>query len=168
MLLVTGLSKAFGEVRAVNDVGFDVEAGEIYGLLGPNGAGKTTTLSMICGLLRPNAGKVAVDGSDLWSDPVRAQRVMGVVPQEIALYDELSGRENLELWGKLAGLSSSDARLRATELPAALSLADRAKDLVKNYSGGMKRPINIGCALMHRPKHRVSQESSARILPSHH
>ena len=91
LLQVNGLCKAFGDVRAVSDVCFEVRAGEIYGLLGPNGAGKTTTISMISGLLRPDAGKVAVDGADFWSDPARAQKIMGVVPQEVALYEELSG-----------------------------------------------------------------------------
>src|ERR1041384_3088596 len=116
LLQVNGLSKAFGEVRAVEQVDFKVEPGEIYGLLGPNGAGKTTTISMISGLLRPDAGKVEVDGADFWSDPARAQRIMGVVPQEIALYEDLSGRENLEFWGRLAGLSAVEARARAGEV----------------------------------------------------
>src|SRR6266516_4083332 len=152
LLEVSGLCKAFGDVRAVSDVCFEVRAGEIYGLLGPNGAGKTTTISMISGLLRPDAGKVTVDGADFWSDRARAQKIMGVVPQEVALYEELSGRENLEFWGRLAGLSAVVARERAGEVLEALSLADRARNAVKNYSGGMKRRINIGCALMHRPK----------------
>src|SRR5947207_8084753 len=91
LLQVTGLCKTFGEVRAASDVCFEVRAGEIYGLLGPNGAGKTTTISMISGLLRPDAGKVTVDGADFWSNPARAQKIMGVVPQEAALYEELSG-----------------------------------------------------------------------------
>src|SRR5213082_3496336 len=137
LLQVTGLCKAFGEVRAASDVCFEVRAGEIYGLLGPNGAGKTTTISMISGLLRPDAGKVAVAGADFWSDPARAQKIMGVVPQEVALYEELSGRENLEFWGRLAGLTAIEARGRAGEVLEALSLADRARDAVKNYSVGI-------------------------------
>src|SRR5436309_15325415 len=104
LLQVNGLCKAFGDVRAVSDVCFEVRAGEIYGLLGPNGAGKTTAISMISGLLRPDAGKVAVDGADCWSAPARAQRIMGVVPQEVALYEERSGRESPEFGGRLAGL----------------------------------------------------------------
>src|SRR6266487_7148439 len=99
LLEVSGLCKAFGDVRAVSAVCFEVQAGEIYGLLGPNGAGKTTAISMISGLLRPDAGKLAVDGADFWSDPARAQKIMGVVPQEVALYEELSGGEKLEFWG---------------------------------------------------------------------
>src|ERR1044071_6178366 len=165
LLQVNGLCKAFGDVRAVADVSFRVGAGEIYGLLGPNGAGKTTTLSMISGLIRPDAGRVAVDGADFWSDPARAQKVMGVVPQEIALYEELSGRENLEFWGRLAGLATADARKRATEVLDALSLADRAKDAVAKYSGGMKRRINLGCALLHRPKLLLLDEPTVGIDP---
>ncbi|HKS37608.1 MAG TPA: ABC transporter ATP-binding protein [Verrucomicrobiae bacterium] len=165
LLQVNGLCKAFGAVRAVEQVDFKVQQGEIYGLLGPNGAGKTTTISMISGLLRPDAGKVAVDGADFWSDPARAQRIMGVVPQEIALYEELSGRENLEFWGRLAGLAAAEARRRAGEVLEALSLADRAKEPVKNYSGGMKRRINIGCALMHRPKLLLLDEPTVGIDP---
>ena len=165
LLEVSGLCKAFGDVRAVSDVCFEVRAGEIYGLLGPNGAGKTTTISMISGLLRPDAGKVTVDGADFWSNPARAQKIMGVVPQEVALYEELSGRENLEFWGRLAGLSAVVARERAGEVLEALSLADRARDAVKNYSGGMKRRINIGCALMHRPKLLLLDEPTVGIDP---
>src|SRR5436309_14151175 len=99
LLQVNGLCKAFGDVRAVSDVCFEVRAGEIYGLLGPNGAGKTTPISMISGLLRPDAGKVTVDGADCWSNPARAQQIMGAVPQEVALYEEMSGRQNLQFWG---------------------------------------------------------------------
>jgi len=165
LLYVDGLCKAFADVRAVNDVCFEVRAGEIYGLLGPNGAGKTTTISMISGLLRPDAGKVAVDGADFWSNPARAQKIMGVVPQEVALYDELSGRENLEFWGRLAGLTKVEARGRAGEVLEALSLADRERDAVKNYSGGMKRRINIGCALVHRPKLLLLDEPTVGIDP---
>ena len=139
--------------------------GQIYGLLGPNGAGKTTTISIISGLLRPDAGRVVVDGVDFWSDPRRAQRIMGVVPQEIALYEELSGRENLEFWGRLAGLGGREVRARASELLEALGLADRAKDPVKKYSGGMKRRINLGCALMHRPKLMLLDEPTVGIDP---
>jgi len=165
LLQIAGLCKAFGEVRAVNDVCLEVRAGEIYGLLGPNGAGKTTAISMISGLLRPDAGKVVVDGADFWSAPARAQKIMGVVPQEVALYEELSGRENLEFWGRLAGLPAVEARGRASEVLEALSLADRAQDAVKKYSGGMKRRINIGCALMHRPKLLLLDEPTVGIDP---
>ena len=101
-LSIRELQKSFGEIKAVDGVSFDVQAGELYGLLGPNGAGKTTTISMMSGLIRPDGGQVRVLGKDFWSDPKTAQKQMGVVPQEIALYQELSARENLIFWGRLA------------------------------------------------------------------
>jgi len=165
LLQVEQLSKRFGDLQAVAGVSFGVETGEIYGLLGPNGAGKTTTLSMICGLLMPDEGSVSVDGLDFWSQPTRVQRLMGVVPQEVALYEELSGEENLIFWGKLAGLASAVARSRSAELLEALDLTDRRKDLVKNYSGGMQRRINLGCALLHRPKLLLLDEPTVGIDP---
>ncbi len=165
ILEVRQVSKSFSEIRAAAEVSFAVAAGEIYGLLGPNGAGKTTCISMIAGLLRPDSGQVMVEGADFWSNPARAQRIMGVVPQEIALYEELTGRENLEFWGRLAGLRAHEARPRATEVLEALALVDRAKDPVKTYSGGMKRRINIGCALMHRPRLLLLDEPTVGIDP---
>src|SRR5258707_5999788 len=110
LLEIKGLSKSFGAIRAVDTVSFEVRQGEIYGLLGPNGAGKTTTISMISGLLKPDAGEVFVADAPFWSNPQRAKRVMGVVPQDLAIYEELTGRENLELWGRIAGLSSKQSR----------------------------------------------------------
>jgi len=165
LLEVKGLNKSFGAVRAVDSVSFEVRPGEIYGLLGPNGAGKTTTISIISGLLKPDAGNVAVAGKPFWSDPTAAKRIMGVVPQELAIYEELTGRENLEFWGRMAGLSSGEAKSRATELLAALTLTDRAKDAVKTYSGGMKRRINLGCALLHHPKLLLLDEPTVGIDP---
>ena len=165
LLKVERLSKAFGTVRAVEDVSFEVGEGEIYGLLGPNGAGKTTTISIVAGLLKADAGRVEVAGMDFGSNPERAKKTMGVVPQEIALYEELSGRENLEFWGRIAGLSGAEAKTRANELLSALSLADRAKDALKTYSGGMKRRINLGAALLHRPRLLLLDEPTVGIDP---
>ena len=165
LLKVEGLVKSFGAIRAVDSVSFQLAPGEIYGLLGPNGAGKTTTISIICGLLKPDAGGVFVAGTAFWSDPQKAKRIMGVVPQELAIYEELSGRENLEFWGRMAGLTARDAKSRASELLEALTLTDRAKDLVKSYSGGMKRRINLGCALLHRPQLLLLDEPTVGIDP---
>jgi len=165
ILSISGLTKSFGDIRATQGVSLQVEAGEIYGLLGPNGAGKTTTISMISGLLKPDSGSILVDGREFWKAPQEAQRIMGVVPQEIALYEEISGRDNLEFWGRLAGLSAGVARVRAGELLDSLQLTDRAGDAVKKYSGGMKRRINIGCALMHRPKLLLLDEPTVGIDP---
>jgi ABC-2 type transport system ATP-binding protein len=165
LLRADQLSKRFDELVAVDRMSLEVREGEIYGLLGPNGAGKTTTISMICGLLKPDGGSVIVDGRDFWSNPQAARRIMGVVPQEVALYEELSGRENLEFWGRMAGLTAGDARRRAEELLVALSLVDRARDPVKKYSGGMKRRINLGCALLHRPRLLLLDEPTVGIDP---
>ena len=165
MLQVQRVSKSFGAVHAVQEVTLEVHAGEIYGLLGPNGAGKTTTISMISGLLKPDAGTVTVDGANAWLEATRAKSAMGVVPQEIAVYEDLSARENFEFWGQLAGLKKSDAKSRATELLKALQLDARAKDPVKNFSGGMKRRVNIGCALLHCPKLLLLDEPTVGIDP---
>jgi len=165
MLRVENVSKSYGQLRAVQDVTFEVRAGEIYGLLGPNGAGKTTTISMISGLLRPDAGKIMVNGIDVWTNPRPAKSALGVVPQDIALYEELSALENLEFWGRLAGLKRADAKSRALELIKALALEGRAKEPIKSYSGGMKRRINIGCRLVHRPKLLLLDEPTVGIDP---
>jgi ABC-2 type transport system ATP-binding protein len=165
MLKVSAVSKAFGTIRAVEGVSFHVSEGEIYGLIGPNGAGKTTTISMVCGLLRPDAGEIYVQGKLFSANPGEAKRLMGVTPQDLALYEELTGRENLEFWGRIAGLKAAEARARAGELLEALSLSDRAKDTVKTYSGGMKRRINLGCALLHRPRLLLLDEPTVGIDP---
>jgi ABC-2 type transport system ATP-binding protein len=165
LLKVEQLSKTFETVRAVDGVSFEVQEGEIYGLLGPNGAGKTTTISMIAGLLKADSGRILIGGTDFAIDPAKAKRMMGVVPQEIALYTELSGRENLEFWGRMAGLPGAEARRRASELLSALSLADRAKDAIKTYSGGMQRRINLGAALLHRPRLLLLDEPTVGIDP---
>ena len=165
LLETKDLVKRYGELRAVNEVSFEVRPGEIYGLLGPNGAGKTTTISLCCGLLKPDGGGISIDGNAFWSNAKLARANMGVVPQDLALYEELSGKENLEFWGRIAGLSSRDAKARATELLEALTLSDRAKEAVKKYSGGMKRRINLGCALMHRPKLIMLDEPTVGIDP---
>ncbi len=166
---VNGLRREFktkkAPVVALDGVSLNVSPGEVFGVLGPNGAGKTTTISMISGLLKPDAGEVFVGGAQFWADPQRAKRMMGVVPQDLALYEELTGRENLDFWGRLAGLTAADAKARTTELLGALSLADRANDAVKTYSGGMKRRINLGCALLHRPRLLLLDEPTVGIDP---
>ena len=165
LLQIDHLAKAYGPVRAVQDISFSVRPGEIYGLLGPNGAGKTTTISMISGLLVPDGGSTSIAGRPLAADPQAAKRLMGVVPQELALYEELSAAENLEFWGRLAGLDTKTARARTAEILAALTLSDRARDPVKTFSGGMKRRVNLGCALLHRPKLILLDEPTVGIDP---
>lgn len=165
ILNVSGLKKSYGDFQAVKGVDFNVQPGEIYGLLGPNGAGKTTTISMLCGLLKPDEGSITVLGEDFWSNPRKAQQNIGVVPQELALYQELTAEENLIFWGKIAGLSSKAAKIRSDELLQKLTLFDRRKEKVSNYSGGMKRRVNIGCALMHGPKLIMMDEPTVGIDP---
>jgi ABC-2 type transport system ATP-binding protein len=165
LLQIDHLAKAYGPVRAVQDISFSVHPGEIYGLLGPNGAGKTTTISMVSGLLVPDGGSISIAGRPLAADPQAAKRLMGVVPQELALYEELSAAENLEFWGRLAGLDTKTARSRTAEILAALTLSDRARDPVKTFSGGMKRRVNLGCALLHRPKLILLDEPTVGIDP---
>ncbi|TWU31345.1 ABC transporter ATP-binding protein [Novipirellula artificiosorum] len=165
VLAVDRLFKAFGDIHAVSGVSFAINAGEVYGLLGPNGAGKTTTIDMICGLRKPDSGTVSINGKDFSIDPKSAQQSMGVVPQEVALYEELSAEENLLFWGKLAGLSSKLAKERTEHLLHDLMLTDRRRDAVRTYSGGMKRRVNIGCALLHNPQLLLLDEPTVGIDP---
>ncbi|GAA3444550.1 ABC transporter ATP-binding protein [Planomonospora venezuelensis] len=160
-----GLGKRYGDVHAVQDVGFDVAPGEAYGLLGPNGAGKTTTISMLVGLLRPDSGHVRVCGVDLAADPMRAKARIGYVPQEIALYPELTGRENLRFFGRLFGLPRRELAGRIEEVLDLVGLMGRADSRVKTYSGGMKRRINIGTALLHRPDVLILDEPTVGVDP---
>ncbi len=165
MIQVEALSKRYGTLQAVDRISFEVREGEIYGLLGPNGAGKTTTLSMISGLLEPDDGRVLYDGIDLRADPLKVKQELGVVPQEIALYDELTARENLRFWGGLYGLSGAklkDAINSALEL---VGLTARADDQVKKYSGGMKRRLNVSMGLVHRPRVVMMDEPTVGIDP---
>jgi ABC-2 type transport system ATP-binding protein len=162
---VQNLHKHFGEIRAVDGVSFDVEQGEIFSLLGPNGAGKTTTISMLSCLLHPEEGDARVLGHSIRKDPMGVKSVLGVVPQEIALYEDLSARENLTFWGKMYGLRGARLKQREDEVLEIIGLTDRAKDYIKKYSGGMKRRVNIGIALLHRPQVIYMDEPTAGIDP---
>jgi ABC-2 type transport system ATP-binding protein len=165
VLECSDLRKRFGDLVAVDGVGFTVAEGETYGLLGPNGAGKTTTISMVCGLLEPDGGDVRVAGRPLTTRSVAAKAAIGYVPQEIALYPDLSGRENLAFFGRLYGLSRADARARIAEVLDVVGLAERADDQAKEYSGGMKRRLNIGIGLLHRPRLLVLDEPTVGVDP---
>ena len=160
-----GLRRRFGEIVAVDGVGFGIGAGETYGLLGPNGAGKTTTISMIAGLLERDGGEVTVDGEPMTTRSVRAKSAIGYVPQELAIYPDLSGRENLMFFARLYGMSTAEARRRSAEVLTLTGLADRAGDQAKHYSGGMKRRLNIGLGLLHRPKLLILDEPTVGVDP---
>ncbi|MFG1709975.1 ABC transporter ATP-binding protein [Nonomuraea sp. M3C6] len=160
-----GLSKRYGDLVAVQDVGFAIAPGQAYGLLGPNGAGKTTTISMLVGLLRPDAGSVTVGGVDLAADPMRAKAKIGYVPQEIALYPDLTGRENLRFFGRLFGLPRREVAGRIEEVLDLVGLAGRADSKLTTYSGGMRRRINIGAALLHRPEVLILDEPTVGVDP---
>ncbi|MEU8384871.1 ABC transporter ATP-binding protein [Streptosporangium sp. NPDC048865] len=160
-----GLGKRYGDLVAVQDVGFSVAPGQAYGLLGPNGAGKTTTISILVGLVRPDTGTVRVGGVDLAGEPLRAKSRIGYVPQEIALYPDLTGRENLRFFGRLFGLRRRALAARITEVLDLVGLADRADDKLAAYSGGMKRRINIGAALLHRPEVLILDEPTVGVDP---
>jgi len=165
VLELTGLAKNYGEREAVKGLDLRVERGEIFGLLGPNGAGKTTTISMACGVVPPSRGAIRIAGHDLASDGEKARRAIGLVPQELAVYEELTPRQNLVFFGELYGLR--DAAL-GKAVDAALSvseLADRADDLVKNLSGGMKRRLNLAAGLVHEPALLVCDEPTVGVDP---
>jgi ABC-2 type transport system ATP-binding protein len=165
VLVCSELRKAYGELQAVDGVSFTVAEGETYGLLGPNGAGKTTAISMVVGILARDAGEVRIDGEPLTPSRVRVKSRIGYVPQELALYPDLTGRENLRFFARLYGLSGRQASGRADEVLDIVGLADRAGDLVKEYSGGMKRRLNIGAGLLHRPRLLVLDEPTAGVDP---
>jgi ABC-2 type transport system ATP-binding protein len=162
---VVDLHKSFGENRAVQGVSFGVKQGEIFSLLGPNGAGKTTTISMLSCLLRPNYGDAYVMSHSIRSDPTGVKSTLGVVPQDIALYEDLTARENLFFWGKMYGLRGSKLKLRVDEVLDVIGLRDRANERVGKYSGGMKRRVNIGVALLHKPKVIYMDEPTVGIDP---
>lgn len=164
-IVVKELSKSFGEVRAVRGIDFTVARGEIFGFLGPNGAGKTTTISMLSGLLLPDSGSITIDGMDLASHGRDVRRIMGIIPQEIALYEELSGRDNLLFWGGLYGLAGGELKDSVDRALELVELTDRAKDPVRTYSGGMKRRINLCAGLVHNPKIILLDEPTLGIDP---
>jgi ABC-2 type transport system ATP-binding protein len=148
---VHGLRKSFGDKRAVAGIDLEIAAGSFAGLVGPNGAGKTTSLSMMTGLLRPDDGKILINGRDVWADPAAAKAIIGVVPAEARLFDRLSGRELLEYAGRLRSLPADEARARAGQLLDVLDLTADARRLVADYSTGMRKKAALGCALIHNP-----------------
>jgi linearmycin/streptolysin S transport system ATP-binding protein len=165
MLTVQHLRKSFGAVLAVNDVSFSLESGQILGLLGPNGAGKTTTVSMVAGLLTPDRGDVLVAGQRLAGDTDPSKRRIGLVPQDLALYDELSARDNLRFFGALYSLTGRVLDTAIDRVLALVGLADRARDAVKTFSGGMKRRLNLAAGLLHNPDILLLDEPTVGVDP---
>jgi ABC-2 type transport system ATP-binding protein len=162
---IEGLHKDFGDLHAVNGVSLDVQAGEILSLLGPNGAGKSTTISMLSCLLEPTAGDATVMGHSIRREPMAVKRAIGVVPQEIALYEDLSARENLHFWGRMYGLRGAALAERVDQVLEIVGLTDRQRGAVAKYSGGMKRRLNIGIALLHHPDVLILDEPTVGIDP---
>jgi len=165
LLQATGLRKNFGERPAVAEVSLTVRPGELLGLLGPNGAGKSTTVAMLCGLLPPDGGQIRLGGQDMQANLGAAKRRIGLVPQELALFEALSARRNVELFGALYGLNRAQQRTRAAAVLAQVGLLERADEAAHAFSGGMKRRLHIACALVHEPELIVLDEPTAGVDP---
>jgi ABC-2 type transport system ATP-binding protein len=167
-IVVDKLRKQFDPPKgpvAVDEVSFQIGEGEIFSLLGPNGAGKTTTISILSCLLRPDSGEARVGGFSVTGEAEKVKRLIGVVPQDIALYEDLSGRENLMFWGRMYGMGGAELNKRVDEVLEMIGLVDRQKDRVDKYSGGMKRRVNIGAALLHKPSLLYLDEPTVGIDP---
>ena len=162
---VQDLDKSFKEVHAVDDISFEIHQGEIFSLLGPNGAGKTTTIGMISGLLTPDNGQVWVMGNSVLQNPRQAKAEIGVVPQEIALYKDISAQANLNFWGKMYGLRGQPLIDRVDSVLSLIELEDRKDQVVSKFSGGMQRRLNVGIALLHQPKVIIMDEPTVGIDP---
>ena len=165
ILVVNDLVKKYGDFTAVKGISFDIKEGEIFSLLGPNGAGKTTTISMLSTLYIPTSGDATIAGHSITKDPMAVKQVIGVIPQEIALYEDLTARENLIFWGQMYGLSGNALTRRVDEVLNQIGLTDKANNRVKTYSGGMKRRVNIGVGLLHKPRLLFMDEPTVGIDP---
>lgn len=165
LAVLTDVVKRYNDNLTVDHVNVTIQAGEIFGLLGPNGAGKSTTISMICGLLKIDGGDIRIDGLSVSANPLEVKRRIGLVPQELALYDMLTAEENATFFGRLYGLRGKLLKERVAEALAFTGLSDRAKEKPATFSGGMKRRLNIACAIMHRPKLIIMDEPTVGIDP---
>ncbi|WP_391559814.1 ABC transporter ATP-binding protein [Robertmurraya sp.] len=165
MLQVEEVLKSYDKNEVVRGISFHVQKGESFGLLGPNGAGKSTTIGMISGIITPDKGAIKVDGLSVTKNALDIKRKIGVVPQEIALYPTLSAKENLLFWGKMYGLTRNEAKKRANEVLEYVGLSERAKEKIETFSGGMKRRVNIGASLMHKPELLIMDEPTVGIDP---
>ena len=165
ILTIKDLVKKYDDFTAVKGITFSIKEGEIFSLLGPNGAGKTTTISMLSTLFTPTSGDATIGGYSISKDPMAVKQVIGVVPQELALYEDLTARENLVFWGQMYGLSSKFLNNRVDEVLEQIGLLDKARNKVKTYSGGMKRRVNIGVGLLHKPRLLFMDEPTVGIDP---
>jgi ABC-2 type transport system ATP-binding protein len=165
ILEARGLRKSFGDLVAVDGVDFHIAEGETYGLLGPNGAGKTTAISMVTGLLGKDSGEVVVAGRSITTSSTDAKAAIGYVPQDIAIYPDLSARENLDFFGRLYGMNGKERSARVGEVLEIIGLADRADDRSEQFSGGMKRRLNIGIGLLHSPRLLMLDEPTVGVDP---
>ena len=165
ILIANDLRKSFGEIQAVKGVSLQVARGEVFGLLGPNGAGKTTTISMLTGLLEPTSGSITVDGLEVEKHTTEVKAKLGLVPQELALYPTLSARQNLLFFGRIYGLKGKDLHRRVDEVLEMIGLTERANDAIEDYSGGMKRRVNIGAGLLHKPDVLFLDEPTVGVDP---
>lgn len=162
---VKNITKRFNDKLVLDNISFNIEEGEIFGLLGPNGAGKSTLINLMVGLLKADKGDVLVGGHSIGSEPIKVREQIGLVPQEIALFESLNARENLEYWGGLYGLRGSQLRERIDEAISIAGLGDHLKKRVKTYSGGMKRRLNVVAAMMHHPKVLIMDEPTVGVDP---
>lgn len=165
LLEVQQLTKSFGTRKVVDDVSFSVRQGQTIGLLGPNGAGKSTTVNIICGLLQADSGHIKLSGQEMSAGNNQAKQKLGLVPQDLALFEDLSARENLKIFGALYGLTGKHLQARCDAVLELVSLSDRAKDKPATFSGGMKRRLNIAAALLHEPELLILDEPTVGVDP---
>lgn len=165
IIKIKDLSKSFGKTQAVKHIDLNISQGEFFGLLGPNGAGKTTTINILSTVLKPDKGVIDINGYNLKTDPEKCKKSLGIVPQEIALYEDLSAWQNLMFWGRLYGISKGRAEKQAGHLLELMELKDRSHSLIKHFSGGMKRRINIAAAMLHQPKILLMDEPTVGVDP---
>jgi len=165
ILEVNQLVKKYGDFTAVNGISFDIQEAEIFSLLGPNGAGKTTTISVLSTLYAPTSGDAIVGGHSVTRDPIAVRKLIGVVPQDLALYDDLTAKENLVFWGQMYDLNGRELQKRIDHVLDQIGLKDHANKRIKTFSGGMKRRVNIGVGLLHQPRLLFMDEPTVGIDP---
>jgi linearmycin/streptolysin S transport system ATP-binding protein len=165
MIQVSNLSKSFDKIQAVKNISFSINKGKVFGLLGPNGAGKSTTINIMSTIIKSDKGEIVINGNDIKQSPNICKQLIGVVPQEISLYDEFSAYDNLMFWGSLYKVPAKQLRQRIANLLDLIGLTDRKNDLIKTFSGGMKRRINIAAALLHEPKILFMDEPTVGVDP---